>query len=280
MVLPGVARKVHINGWLPDPKDGKREPNILDAPLGVEEHTSSVSDIDNRQYFKEVSDQSSFPSCTANACADLWEAVEIHKLVHQRGIPLELAKSSVPDKSRMFAWWNGRNEMDPCRADDPTSGCYNRLIMDVISRHGLPKESTWPYDDAPCGAQGKPRSVVRPSLQAYREAFASRSTGYYKLFDTGSKRVDRIIQTLQILPGVVFGTAVSRSLASIGDGVAERPDRIDGFHAMVIVGWSSKLGAFLVRNSWSKTFGINGYFWMSDDYITWSKTDGLWVVTG
>ncbi len=278
--LPSIRRTVQLNGWLPDPKDGKLEVDVRDAPLGVEDQSATTADIDNRPFYRDVSDQCAFPSCTANACADLWEAVEIHKLVRQRGVPLELAKSSVPDKSRMFAWWNGRNEMDPCRATDPTSGCFNRLIMDVVGRHGLPREATWPYDDAPCGADGRHRTVVKPSIQAYREAFASRSTGSYKLFDTGTKRVDRVIQTLQVLPGVAFGTAVNKAIGSIGGNVAQRPDSIDGRHAMVLVGWSAKLGAFLVRNSWSKLFGMSGYFWMSADYVAWSETDGLWVVTG
>ena len=277
--IPRMSSPVQLNGWMPDPQDGKPEVNLLDAPLGVADLPTNPGLIDNSSFFKDISFQAKWPSCTANAGADLWEAVEIWKLVRQRKIQLIQAKAMVPDKSRMFLWWNGRNELDPCAAGDATSGCYNRLIMDIVGRHGVPCETTWPYDDAPCGADGKPRTIVRPSIQSYREAFCHRSTGSYKIFDTGANRVDRIIQTLQVLPGVAFGTSVGSGFGAIGAAVAKPADKA-GRHAMVICGWNQKLGAFKVRNSWGNWFGEAGYCWMSADYITWSETSGLWVVTG
>lgn len=271
---------VPATGWVPDDEvtDSIKEVNIRDAPLGVEGKVSTGIEIDNRKFFLNVSQQANWPSCTANACCDLWEAVEVHSLVG-RGMALNTAKTFVPDKSRMFAWWNGRNEMSPNRSKDAGSGCYNRLIMDIVGRHGLPKEATWPYDNAVVNANGEPRTVARPSIAAYREAFRSRSKGSYKIFDEDTKRVERCIQTLQVLPGIAFGTALGNQFGLAEDNVLQ-PEDNGARHAMVIVGWSSAKGAFLVRNSWGTGFGMEGYCWMSADYIAWKKTGSLWVVTG
>jgi C1A family cysteine protease len=48
---------------------------------------------------------------------------------------------------------------------------------------------------------------------------------------------------------------------------------------MVIVSWDEDRQAFEIRNSWGNTWGLNGYCWMSKDYITNSQTQDLWAPT-
>lgn len=60
-----------------------------------------------------------------------------------------------------------------------------------------------------------------------------------------------------------------------------RPDfwngpRNFGGHATCVIGYDDDIGAFLVRNSWGKEWGDNGYSWLS--YEQYSKILEAWAV--
>lgn len=73
----------------------------------------------------------------------------------------------------------------------------------------------------------------------------------------------------------VFGFAVYESFVS--NKVAEtgimpmpniRKERMLGGHAVMGVGYDDTKKMVLVRNSWGKEWGENGYFWMPYDFIS------------
>jgi C1A family cysteine protease len=41
-----------------------------------------------------------------------------------------------------------------------------------------------------------------------------------------------------------------------------------GGHALMAIGYVDQTDEFLVRNSWSARFGIEGYCWIPCDYLT------------
>ena len=258
-------------GWIEDPEDARDEP-FSASPLAQAVSTPSEV-IDNSMYFKDISNQFSLPACSANACADMMEAATVLEKV-LAGMPLEEARASTPDLSRMFLWWNARNEMYPSRAGDPTSGTYNRLSMDILMRHGVCTEARWPYDEA--------KAKARPSIMSYREAVVNRFDAFYCISSKGEQRVAEIIQALSAKHNVLFGTALAQAFRTYTGGVLHIPggsDPIIGRHAMVICGWDPSRQAFKVRNSWSPAWGEAGYWWMSKDYVMWSNTKSLWVAT-
>jgi cathepsin L len=51
----------------------------------------------------------------------------------------------------------------------------------------------------------------------------------------------------------------------------KRPGRVN--HAIVIVGWDDSKNAYLIKNSWGKDWGLNGYAWV--DYR--SNSVGNWA---
>jgi hypothetical protein len=184
------------------------------------------------------------------------------------GMPLEQAKLVVPDLSRLFLWYYGRLYMDPPRNHDVSSGCYNRMIMEVIARFGVPAEKTWPYLIK--------NACVRPSITAQREAFHRMSKAFYSIV-RDKNLVDNIIKALNQVPGVTFGTGLGQEFFDYKGGILTPPNKTVGNHAMVIVGYDPKKKAFKIRNSWSKFWGEQGYGWMSPDYITWSGTKSFWT---
>ena len=267
-----IGRTIAKNfGWIEDPFDVRDisfgASPFAGAPVG------SGQLIDNTPYFKDISDQLSLPSCVANACADMMEAATVLDKV-EAGMPLDQARASTPDLSRIFIWWNARNAMDPNQTSNPNSGTYNRLAMDVLARFGVCTEARWPYDPT--------KATTRPSIMSYREAFPNRFEAFYSIDSDEDARVEAVIQALGAKHNVLFGTALAASFMSYKTGVIHAPglfDRIVGRHAMVICGWDPSRQAFKVRNSWSQSWGEQGYWWASVDYIVWSGTKSLWVAT-
>jgi hypothetical protein len=270
-------------GWIPDPFDVHKKDLLFSKTSMARGAMGTVSnEMDNSQFFRPVSDQFSFPACTANACADAWEAQVITDKV-DAGMSIESAIASTPDLSRMFLWWNGRNEMNPNQSGNAASGCHNRLIFDVLARFGVCTEDLWPYDNALLPPENKPRPVVRPSIKASRAAFPNACGAFYSIVETMGRGA-LIQQALGARHNVVFGTAIDASfMAYNGTGVIQRPTgTILGLHALVICGYSHTLNAYKVRNSWSEAWGggMRGYCWMSTDYIeNYSQTNSMWVGT-
>jgi hypothetical protein len=272
MISIAGIRMVRNFGWVEDPLDVRDVP-FSASPMSAAP-TTDTSIIDNAPYFKDISNQFSLPACVANACADMMEAATVFDKV-LGGMALDLARSSTPDLSRMFIWWNARNEMDPNQTNNPNAGTYNRLAMDVLARFGVPTEARWPYDSL--------KATTRPSIMSYREAYPNRFDAFYSIDSDGDARLRAIIQALNAKHNVLFGTALANSFMSYAGGsVIHHPgtfDSIVGRHAMVICGWDPARQAFKVRNSWSSGWGEAGYWWASVDYMTWSGTKSLWVAT-
>jgi hypothetical protein len=269
-------------GWIPDPADSAGKDLLLGStPMAAGSMGTVQDEMDLSPFFRPVSNQMQLPSCTANSTADVWEALSVMRKV-DGGMPLQAAVDSTPDLSRMFLWWCGRNEMSPNRALDAAAGCHQRLIMDVLARHGVPEESLWPYDCDAVGPNGELRPVVRPSIKAFRAAIVNASAAFYCIADTGEDRHNLLLQALGARHPPVFGTALVSSFLSYRSGVIPAPNLTNSFigrHSMALVGWSAARNAYKVRNSWSEGWGEGGYCWMSKDYLLSGHTASIWVAT-
>ena len=284
IALDSIAQSAHLFGCLPDPP-GARWPDLQLSKLAGIVGDASVA-IDNSIYFKPVSNQFRLPACVANAGADLMEAasiiekMELAEVLAQAkgeafdfGAELANIMALVPDLSRMFLWWNCRNEMVPNRAADPTSGTFIRLAMDVLQRHGICTEATWQY------SENDEFTKRRPPIIAYQEAFAHRFTSFYEITDRGDALIQQLINILSARHNAAFATLVDpASYSAYKDGVVHPPVSGSG-HAQVICGWDPARQAFKVRNSWTQAWGLDGYCWMGVDYVTWQNTGCFWVPT-
>lgn len=224
-------------------------------------------EVDLTAYFRPISDQMQWSSCTANAVCDVWEA---HRAIEfaDRGVGVTDAVSSVPDFSRMFAWWNGRNAMDPPQGRYDT-GCYNRLVVDSIARFGVPTEAAWPYIAA--------NVTRRPSLLAYKEAVNYRGNSYYAIGEVGPARIEMLCRALTARRPVVFGCWIDNSFMKYQRGtIWQRTGVAVGGHAMAIVGYSLSRKAFKVRNSWSTYWGEDGYCWISEAHMSSDECNSFW----
>lgn len=283
----GRIRVVPNFGFIPDPYDA-RDAGYSFSNTRSNRLSSNVGTIDNSQFFKEISMQLDLPACVGNASADFMEALDIQeeykKLIGEGKTPkmaLSIAKRRIPNYSRMFIWWNARNEMDPPRHKNASYGTHNRLAMDVMSRFGVPREDLWPYDKIKLPPKNEPRTIVRPSLTAYRDARSHVTKSYHAFLVKDDDRLDQIVKSLQVVPGVLFGADLCNGFFGYKGGVLYKPSRrMNKWHAMVLCGYERDKASFRIRNSWGLDWGEDGYGLMHESYVSDDKyVRSLWVAT-
>lgn len=244
-----------VFGWipdLPDPKDFSFDTLLQGLSKKIK---LTPGDIDLRPYTTNTNQYDS-NSCTGTATAD---SVEIlNALVGNPRVEL----------SRLFVYSMARILHQELDKDE---GCYIRTCFKVLSTFGVCEEKYWPYNTK--------KVHVSPSLIAQRQALGHKIHSFYRIKSTGQKRVDAVQKALRMKHPVVFGTKVSNSFSDVThfSPISEPTKNIGGGHAMIIVGI---LGSnFIVKNSYGKEWGQNGFWLMTPSYLAWDKTHDLWVPT-
>jgi C1A family cysteine protease len=223
----------------------------------------ALKDISLKGFFKEISDQYTIGSCVANAIADSLEA----QFAQRKNLP----PSQIENLSRLFIYYNARNLETP-----PSTGVDNgtriRYALDSVRIHGVPSETVYPYDTS--------KVFLKPGWLIYKAAIQNKINTFYRIDATGDNRITQIKQALSAGCPVVFGTKVAESFRNVNsyDTVNLPTDKYIGGHAMCITGWNSAKQAFEVRNSWGPYFGVNGYCYMSPNYLKADITRDLWVM--
>jgi C1A family cysteine protease len=244
-----------IYGWkpdLPDARDYKyRVPPRVMAALPPM--------VDLRPGCGPVLDQGSLGSCTANAIGSAHQFGQIKQAVPSPFIP-----------SRLFIYYNER-EMEGSINQD--AGAYIRDGMKSVANQGVCPETQWPYDVS--------RFTVKPNADCYSEALKHQVVSYW--------RVDQTLDTLKgcLAEGypVVFGFTVYDSFeSSVVSRTGEAPmpgpnERVLGGHAVKAVGYDDATRRFRCKNSWSTSWGDQGYFTLPYEYLTNSDLSAdFWTV--
>ena len=233
-------------GWKPDkPEDRAKTPYLYQHPRAL----ASVPDnVDLSSYFPEVYAQGQLGACTAHMSAAM---IQYDQKV--QGLDWVMP-------SRLFDYYNSR------LLEGTTSQDAGASISDAvraIEKYGWVSEDKYPYDIQ--------KFAKRPSQELYTEAQPN------KIVDTAyiQQNLAFLQATLAAGHPIGFGFVVYPSFESdhtASTGFMTMPTMEDmykgpvGGHAVVLVGYQNKRQAFLVRNSWSRSWGINGYFWMPYQY--------------
>jgi C1A family cysteine protease len=142
-----------------------------------------------------------------------------------------------------------------------------------VAHEGDCPEKEWPYNIA--------KFTVKPSTGCYKDALKYKALSY-----------QRVVQTLSQLKGClasgypfVFGFTVYESFESDAvakSGAVPMPapnEKVLGGHAVLAVGYDDSAQRFIVRNSWGKTWGLQGYFTMPYAYLTDNNlADDIWTI--
>lgn len=234
-----TMRSIAGYGWKPDLGDFRDlvfTPRVFSLP----------EKVDLSAKFPEVFDQLRIGSCTANA----WSAQVAYTIAVATG-------QTPPDvPSRLFIYYNER-AIEGTTGED--SGAYIRDGVKTIATIGVCDEGEWPYDTS--------KFTLKPPAVCYTDSKKEIALKYMSVApsDIQSALADNF--------AVVIGFTVYSSFENIDStGIMPMPARNEsvlGGHAVVVVGYETINGVlyFRCRNSWSKSWGYSGYFFMPAQYL-------------
>lgn len=239
-------------GWIKDAPDD-RDRSYAAPRVGALPERFSL-----RRNVQQILDQGNTSSCVAHAYAQAIAVCE------------DLAGLPYDPISRLYLYSCARAVTGDERAD---GGTYLRSGAKALQLMGAPPEDSWPFRES------QVNSI--PGLGAHMLAHPRRNGRYARIAGSGEQRLHACRAAIASGQPFVFGTTVAESIFDYEGGVIDRPadsDPIAGGHALCCVGYSPE--GFLIANSWGPSWGVQGFCWLSNDYMAWSETSDLWIVEG
>lgn len=246
--------------------------------------TSLKSRVDLREWCSPVENQLELGACTAHAAAGIVEYFE------------KRAFGKHVDASRLFLYKTTRNLMQVTG----DTGAWLRETMGALVLCGVPDEKYWPYKVKDFDTE--------PSGFVYSLADNFSTVKYFCHDPQGEKNPSSGVLTsvkTYLVAGIpsMFGFWGFQSFEDTenpGDIPCPcRGENAQWGHAVMAVGYDddrkiSNLrcrketkGALLIRNSWGRGWGDDGYGWLPYEYVLnglaldfWSLLDMRWIDTG
>ncbi len=176
--------------------------------------------------------------------------------------------------SRLFLYYNAR-DLEGTTAQD--SGSSVRDGLKAIARWGFCRENT----PAPNWEYNIEKFRQKPPQECYDDAVQNIITDYASVTQTP----DQIKGAIASGHGVIIGFTVYSSMETPAvdkSGIVPMPtmfDRIQGGHAVILVGYSESSKLYKFRNSWGTGWGASGYGFLPFAYVHNPRlADDFWVI--
>lgn len=233
------------------------KPSAASAARTAASNGALQEKVDLRKYMTKVEDQSQSNSCAANAVAGAYEYLA-KRAAMTNG-------DEVGDISRLSIYYVGRKR-DQQRWGESVlnqpkdEGMTLGSAIEAVQQKGACLASTWPFNLDKVNAM--------PSEECLDEAY-NYKVGLAKEIPLD---LDAMRQALADGFPIIFGLKLTQAFFSPKNGQIETPDLSDpqsashGLHAMLIVGYNDRKKVFIVRNSWGKSWGEDGYAYLPYDY--------------
>jgi C1A family cysteine protease len=233
----------HILNWRPSRGDFRD--HKFTAPRRTE---ILPAQIDMRDVYPHIFDQGNLGSCTANAAAG--------------AVGFERAKQDEKGykASRLFIYYNERVIEGSVGYD---SGAQIRDSIQTLYKQGACREHTWPYDIT--------QYKQKPDDHCYANATEFKIKEYLKLDNTNLNDLKSCLADgfAFIFGFTVYESFESNEVAATGYvPMPQKHEQVLGGHAVMCVGYDDEKQVFICRNSWGKTWGDEGYFYIPYAYLT------------
>ncbi|WP_165828216.1 C1 family peptidase [Chryseobacterium phosphatilyticum] len=147
------------------------------------------------------------------------------------------------------------------------SGCPNGTYvssgLNLIKNQGVCSWNEMPYTDAECSTQ--PNAAQKSAASTHK--FTTWAT-------VDKTNINNVKTLLSMNLPIVIAITVDGSFDSLSSASnwiwKSHSGTVRGGHAICVVGYDDSKQAFKVQNSWGKTWGDNGFFWI--DYAFFAKT--------
>lgn len=203
--------------------------------------------VDLRPDCPPVLEQLSIGSCTAIAIANCYKFL--------------LMKENLPvfSPSRLFIYYNERAIQGTAERD---SGALIRNGFKSISKQGVCDESLWKYDVS--------KFKQKPPAVCYSEAVKHRVIEYQRVSQTLNEMKMCLAEGFPMVGGfTAYQSFEGQEAAQTGNlNLPASGEQKLGGHAVLIVGYDSDSGRFIVMNSWGGNWGLQGYFTVPFGYFT------------
>ncbi|MBO9542206.1 C1 family peptidase [bacterium] len=213
--------------------------------------------VDLRSYFTPVRNQGALGSCAAFATTSAMEAT-----IAIKGRKAPKASTLSP----LFFYYATRKEMQDtgrmAKATKRDTGSFMDVAARVAVKVGAAAEATTPYVDGKAGLAYDASQAEYDEAKAYKQIKMSRVSSV-----KGMKSA--LASNHPIIFGVpLYDSFMTKAMAQTGEmPLPGRSESVIGGHAMTMVGYDDAKQAFLVRNSWGKDWGQQGYFYMPYDFF-------------
>jgi len=262
----------HELGWQPDLAD-HRDFSLSDAPvaamlrklkLKTRKARALPEAVDWREYCGPVEDQGNLDTSPAHACAAMIQQFERRasgRLIHPSRLFIDYT-------ARRLAGISGRG------------GISLRMALKAVTRCGIPPETHWPYDVAHVDRE--------PDAFTYIFARDVRTLRYLRL-DSRPGHERPTLDVVRSFLAAGFFVALGFPVCAAVTDAAEIPfpsvaDSILGGQAVTAVGYDDKVrirsdkGALLVRNSWGRGWGDQGFGWLPYTYVRERMANDFWTL--
>ena len=180
--------------------------------------------------------------------------------------------------SRLLLYYDGRIPEGSTKRD---AGATIREVLKGINNYGYCAETLWPYDES--------KVCVKPAAAAYADAAKREQVLYQSVTQPTAAKTQVALQTalasdIPVVCGVlVYHSFESDTVARTGivpmPTAKERKSPLGG-HCMLVVGYDTAKGQWIVRNSWGASWGQAGYCRLPFAYLTTAMiASDLWTIS-
>ena len=212
--------------------------------------------IDMRAKMPPVVDQSKLGSCTTNAIVSgLRQFLRIKN------------RESNAVLSRLYLYWHEREVEGTLGID---AGAEIRTGMKLLKNLGVCPETDFPYVISTYND--------KPSADAEAHAAEYKIKEYARVTDLAMLKTALAEGYPVVFGFLVYSSFKSPEATETGwISLPQEGEELLGGHAVLAVGYDDFHDVVICRNSWGRSWGDHGYFYLPYDFWTYNLVDDMWT---